>query len=157
MPFSQGGGTEWLSRQPIVPPQPNPRRKLARVIFDSSIGALPYVGPALVRLWQLTHPPKSEQEREAWQGTISERTNEHGTRLDLHEAILFPHENVTGVAAKLVVALARDCPDGLGRRRYDAAELGRLVPNTMAQDLKDAAFELQRLQVARITTALGGA
>lgn len=113
-----------------------------------------------MRIWQFSHPPKSEQEREAWQGAISERTNEHDVRLDCHDAILFPCQDVTGVPARLIVALAHDCPNGLGRRRYELAELQGLVPDTTSDELGDAAFELQRLGLAQIShfaTNAGGA
>lgn len=147
------------NKDPIVAPQSDPQRKLARVIFDSVVGLLPG-GSALARIWQFSHPPKSEQEREAWQGVISERSNEHDARLDHHDASLFPHERVTGITAALMVALAHNCPDGLGRRRYELGDLVRLVPDATPQQLRDSAFEMQRLGVVQINhfaTATGGA
>lgn len=46
---------------------------------------------------RVTHPPKSEQDRDAWQKAISDRSNEHDGRLDRHENMLVPSETIYGL------------------------------------------------------------
>ncbi|WP_395459881.1 hypothetical protein ACHMW5_36060 (plasmid) [Azospirillum melinis] len=80
-------------RKPIRPPAADPKREIGRTITEAVVELVPG-GNVLTGLYRTTHPPKAEQDREAWQEAISDRTNEHSERLDQHEKLLAPKQTV---------------------------------------------------------------
>ncbi len=129
------------AKDPIVAPSADPKREIGRAIIEAVAGIEPVTG-FLTRLYQTTHPPKSVRDREIWQQAITERTNDHGERLDRHEARLSPRETLTGLTAQLVEVLARTCPDGLAEHFWDIEDIVQMVPDANPSEVEDAALEL---------------
>ena len=142
-------------RTPIVPPKTDINRKMTRAIVEALVGLIPRAS-ALVRLYQTTHPPRSEIERDAWQGAISERSNEHSDDLERHEEILAPKEEITGVAAQLLQTLGRKCTDGLGRSKYSLDDLCVMLPEADRDQIRDAAYDLKRIGLVELVVFIGG-
>jgi len=143
------------AKDPIVAPSADPKREIGRAIIEAVAGIERVTG-FLTRLYQTTHPPKSVRDREIWQQAITERTNDHGERLDRHEARLSPRETLTGLTAQLVEVLARTCPDGLAEHFVDVEELLVSLPGTTDNELSEAAEHLIALGLVE-HRALSGA
>lgn len=60
------------------------------------------------------------------------------------------------LTAKLLSALAKDCPDGLGRKNYAIEYIRDLLPQVGAQDLHDEAYALAERGLVTMTTYFGG-
>lgn len=128
-------------REPIRSPEEHGKRDGARAVAEA-VASFEPITAALTRIYQTTHPSKSEQERRAWQGVVTERTNEHSDRLDQHETLLQPTETLDGVAAVLARQLTRSCPDAMGQTFYDLDDMCALLPEASRPEVEDAAHEL---------------
>ncbi len=129
-------------REPIKAPEPRPKREGVRALVEAAASFEP-VTAALTRIYHTTHPPKSEHERQIWQGAITERTNEHTERLDTYETLIQPKETLIGATAALAQRFIQGCPDGMGQTFYDLDELCALLPDSDRADVEDAAHELE--------------
>ena len=133
-------GEEDKDRKPIEPPDTKP--SVTRTLAESAAQLSPPTA-ALARIYQDTHPPAAERNRQAWEQDISERSNEQDARLDSHDRALAPRtEKISGTTANLIAALAHDCPDGLRSKRYTLDELCKVLPNADPQEINDAVFDL---------------
>jgi hypothetical protein len=141
-------------KKPIDAPRPDAKRELTRAVAEAIAQTNPLTG-GLARIYQTTHPSKSEQDRQAWREAISTRTNENSAQLDQHEEILRPTEELTGVTAHLIDALARACPDGMARKAFAFAEIGALLPDAGPQELEDAGYELETLGLVELLPGEG--
>lgn len=99
-------------RTPITPPAQHQGRDLTRTIAESLAEIVPG-GGIVTGLLREVVPSKTDQSREDWESAITERSNQHGERLDRHEDMIAPSETITGLPAQLLVRLAQECPDGL--------------------------------------------
>lgn len=140
---------------PLRAPVTDKKREGARTAIEAAASLIPG-GGAVVRVARLTHPPKSEHDRKQWQQAISDRTNEHAERLDDHEQRLNPTRILQGATAELVAALASNCPDGLGHKKYELADLCALLPEVENQKIEDAVFDLEHHGLLFLTRTLGG-
>ncbi|PAP98617.1 hypothetical protein LRP31_33440 (plasmid) [Mesorhizobium mediterraneum] len=140
---------------PIIAPTTDPKRELGRTFVEVIASTNPITG-GLARLYQVTHPSKSTRDREEWQRAISERTNEHGKRLDRHWALLSPPaETLAGLSARLVEFLARACPDGLAEHFHDLDEVLAALPGTTADELREAAEDLVSFELVDKRSLIG--
>ncbi|WP_411196585.1 hypothetical protein [Rhizobium sp.] len=73
--------------EPIVPPVQAPGRNLARNLTEAAVELIPG-GGLVTALYRVTHPPLADKLRGEWEQTISERTNEHSSRLERQELAL---------------------------------------------------------------------
>jgi hypothetical protein len=142
------------SKDPIQRPSANKARATWRATIEALASFIPY-GGALVRILRTTHPPKSDQDRDRWQGEITERTNENTGRLDQHEELLSPKATLSGVTAQLVSALAQAPGDGMRGKGQTLDDLCQLIPNTDRKLVQDAAFEMESYGLVEIERALG--
>jgi hypothetical protein len=131
-------------QKPILPPVTDKSRELVRKVAEAAVEIAPGVG-LITSVLQVSVPPKSETDREAWQEAISERINQNTGRLDQHERLLNPTTTVTGTAAQVAVALAKACPDGLSYKRFDLDDLSKLLPDTARDEIEDATADLEFL------------
>jgi len=140
---------------PIVAPGTDPKRELGRTVVEVIAATNPLTN-GLAQLYRVTYPPKSVRDREEWQGAISGRINEHGKRLDRHEALLSPPAvTLTGLSARLVDFLARACPDGLAEHFHDFDEVLAALPGTPVEALRDATAELVSLGLVEERSLIG--
>jgi hypothetical protein len=140
--------------KPIIPPNPDKKREIGRGVAEAAAELIPG--------WKSGHEDfagrgssKSETARETWQREISNRTNENTDRLDKHEHLMNPTTTLTGAAAQLAVALAKACPDGLGREEFDVDGLCKLLPGADRQDVEDATADLEALGLIERESFLG--
>lgn len=142
-------------RHLIEPPATGKTRALTRAIAEGAAGLVPGGGIA-ANIMKVTHPPKADQERAAWEQDISERSNEHTDRLDHHEEKLSHEESISGTTARLTVTLAQDCPDGLGHKLYTLDDIAALLPDEDRQYLEDAAYELEAFGLVLFRRSISG-
>ena len=126
----------------ITPPAPAAGREILRKVVEAAAETIPGAG-VLTAIYRTTFPSHSDRQRDDWQQAISERTNEHGERLNRHEALLLPPTyTYSGTAARLIEAIARACPDGLAEHFWDFEDVMQLVPDADPSEVEDAALEL---------------
>lgn len=142
-------------RRPIDPPASNPGRDVARAMAEGVAELVPGAG-VVTALLRVTHPPKSEQERDEWQKAITNRSNEHDQEIDRHAALLEPTETVTGLTEQLIRQLAQQCPDGLGCWYFELGDLQALLPAETAQAIEDAASDLEAYGLIRMRHTFSG-
>jgi hypothetical protein len=142
-------------RTPLKPPTQNQARDLSRTIAEGLVELVPG-GGIVTGILRETFPSKSDQGREDWEAALTERSNEHGERLDRHEGMLAPTETIEGFPARLLTRLARECPDGLSMQDYDLDALSALFPDEDRQSIKDAVFDLKALGLLKSWDFIGG-
>lgn len=148
-------GNEKRARKIIIVPRAHPKRAGIRAMIEAVAGFDPVTG-ALARLYQTTHPPKSEQEREDWQNAITQRSNEHDERLDQHEAILSPEVTTfSRLTARMIQAICRSCPDGLAEHFLDLDEVKELLPDASEEEMVDKAEELAIYGLLTVRNLIG--
>ncbi|WP_343315081.1 hypothetical protein AAIB41_16400 [Brucella sp. BE17] len=69
-----------MSDDPIVPPQPHPKRALVRGIAEGAVEIIPGAS-LLTNIYAVTHPPIEELERQRWEWDITQRSNEQADTL----------------------------------------------------------------------------
>ena len=132
-------------QKPIVPPVADKKREIARGIAEATVEMIPGVGSFATKILQVVVPTKVETDRAVWQEAVSERTNQNTSRLEQHERLINPTTTLTGTTAQLAAALARACPDGLGREEFGLDALCRLLPEIDRHDIEDAMADLEVL------------
>lgn len=139
-----------VKRKPIDPPHRDQRKNTARAVVEAIAQATP-VSAGLARLYQTTHPSDAERNRGQWENSITERSNEHDERLDVHERAISPHtETIDGTAARLLEVLGRDCADGMRSKRYALDDLCELLPEESQTDIESAVFELNSMRLLEV-------
>jgi hypothetical protein len=138
----------------ITPPRPRPVRTIARTVAEGIVELVPG-GGILTGLVRTAHPPKTELEQEAWQEAVSAKSNAHEDQLQSHETALNPQRHVNGVAAELLAALAKACPDGMRQTLFGAPDLQALVPGSSEQQIADAVYDLEALGLVSVPHAVG--
>jgi len=129
----------------IHPPKTDARREIVRAAVDGVIGQIPLVGSVLNKIYEKTHPPKSQKDRESWEAQISDRSNEHDQRIGHVEQWVPKTRKLSETTALLCVELAKRCKDGLLWEDYEEAELRSWFPNVSDDDIDDAVYELENL------------
>lgn len=139
-------------RAPLSAPPGRLKRDVARAIVEGVAGFEPVTG-MLARLYQVTYPPKSVQDREDWERSITERSNEQDDRLDRHEAQFQPQvETLEGLSARLVEAIALACPNGLAESFH---EIAALLPDEIQAEVETVAYDLASLNFVQVRQTLG--
>jgi hypothetical protein len=141
-------------RRPIKPPEKNHPDDKVRTVAEAAIGVIPG-GGSIVKLAGDLIPTRAQKARGAWEGAISERTNEHSERLNQHAQALAPTTTLSGTSVDLAVALARAPGDGMAGRGLTLDDLCRLLPEADPKVVDDAAFELNALGLVNIQRAIG--
>ena len=131
-------------------------RDIVRTVAEGVVEVVPG-GGIVTGLLRAKLPSQSERNRDDWERAISDRSNEHGDRLDRHEDILAPAtETISGLPARLLARLAQECPDGLSMQDYDVDALSTLFPDDDKQSLRDAVFDLKALGLLKSWDFIGG-
>ena len=140
----------------IQPPDSDKAREVGRTLVETAVELIPGLGPAVVKAARVSHPSQMQKDEEAWQRKISERTNENTEKIIEHDRILNPTETVGAVTELLVIKLAHDCPDGMGRKLYQLDALQLLLPDIDRRSLEDAVYELEALNLIKLHRRIGG-
>jgi hypothetical protein len=145
---------ELADSSPIKAPKTKHPDDRARVPLEAAIGVIPG-GSAIVKLVGEFVPTQAQKSRSKWEGSISERTNEHTKRLDQHDELLTPSVTLTGVAVELAVVLCREPGDGMAGRYRDLDSLCKLLPTGDRKAVAEGAFELASHGLVYIRRAMG--
>lgn len=138
----------------LKPPSNDHPDDKVRALVEAGIDLVP-LGSSVSRLASELFPKQAEMQRRQWEGEITDRTNEHAGRLDEHDSIISPKTTVTGVGAKLIVALAQAPGDGMAGRGRDLDEIAKLLPAEDKQGIEDAVFDLEQLGLVTLQRAIG--
>lgn len=127
---------------PISAPKSSNPGALGRAVAEGIAEFVP--GASFVAsVLRVTHPPKTDRDREAWEQAISQRTNENAAKLGRHESLLSPKtEMLAGITPTLVSVLAKACPNGLAEAFIDLDEIIRLLSNAGEGAVNDAVQDL---------------
>lgn len=131
------------AKTPIVPPRPSKARTWIRLVVDSALSAIPYLGGASARL--LAHLMPSQRERLArkWQEQVSQRVNTTTATVQRLEAILLPSFTLKGLALELATQLLQGSTAGM-QQPQPLQAFGPLLPGPPSEaELLAAAHELQ--------------
>ena len=136
----------------LTPPVQDPKRALWRAALEAAASFNP-VTAALARIYQVTYPPKFEQDLAQWRGEISAAVDDHDARLVALEAER-PALVLTDDAVALASWLSLTSPAGLEDPvEYEA--MTAAFPGAGKRDLQDAAAELELYGLAEVSKALG--
>ncbi|SCB36680.1 hypothetical protein [Rhizobium hainanense] len=141
-------------KKPILAPSKDHPGDRLRAVATGIAGLAPGGGFVTALIDDLV-PTGEERARTDWEASISERTNEHGARLDEHDAQINPKETIDGVVAALAAALAQACPDGLGHEVYEPDEIYALFSDIPQSEIEDAVWELDALGLISVTHLMG--
>ncbi|GJL89481.1 MAG: hypothetical protein DHS20C03_31900 [Minwuia thermotolerans] len=142
-------------KKPLDPPARDPKRRIGRAVVEAAAQATPLTA-GVARLYQATHPSAEDVSRENWEDHVTDRVNAHDDRLNAHDQVLQGETvAIEGVAAKLLAALARDCPNGWRERLYELGDACALVPDTPRQEVEDAIHELADYGLVDIDRVIG--
>jgi hypothetical protein len=140
---------------PLRPPEKGHPDDRARVPLEAAISALPF-GGAILKIWNDWFPTQSQRARGKWEGAVTERANEHATRLDEHDQAISPTTELSAPAVTLAVALAREPSNGMGGKLRDLTTICALGPDLARDDVEDAVFEMKELDLVELTSSLNG-
>lgn len=147
--------TDSDDQSPLAAPAQHQARDLTRTIAESLAEIVPG-GGIVTGLLREVVPSKTDRSRENWESAITERSNEHGERLNRHEGLLAPTETIEGLPARILTRLAQECPDGLSMQDYDLDALSALFPDEDRQPIKDAVSDLKALGLLKSWDFIGG-
>lgn len=137
---------------PISLPDVNPKRELARKLFEALVSQLPVVGDTAVAVWSVTHPSEAQKKWEAWSADVTKKLN------DLEAIItdLAPTITISDEAAAVGVWLSKASTQG----RSEPAMFENLrvaFPDATVRELQDACGELEAAGYVRTGAAIGHA
>ena len=107
----------------------------------------------IARIYQVTFPPKFEQDLAAWRGEVASAVDDHEERLAALEGRR-PKLALSPGATALAAWLAQTSPTGL-EDLVDYETIKAAFPEASARELQDAAAELQLMGLAEVSAALG--
>ena len=134
---------------PVQLPDIDPRRKLARRLFDAIVSQVPVFGGYAAML-SVTHPPQVEQLQAAWQSNITEAVNQIEQIIDQ----LLPAITLSAAASAIGVWISRTSINGRGES-VEFTELRRAFPEASKLELEDACGELEYAGLATASGAIG--
>ncbi|MCW5696432.1 MAG: hypothetical protein KIS96_06810 [Bauldia sp.] len=131
-------------------PNVNPKRQLARKLFDAIISEIPYIGGPYAAMLSVTHPSKVEQLQEKWQKDVTAVLNNLQSIVDG----LVPTISISDDASAIGFWIAQNSELG----RTDPVEFDTLVrqfPKATKAELEDACGELEHAGLASLTAVIG--
>ncbi|MBK6703140.1 MAG: hypothetical protein IPG56_04715 [Caulobacteraceae bacterium] len=115
---------------PISIPDIDPRREVARRVFDAFVSQVPIFGGPAVAVWSVTHPSEAEQKWQAWAGDVANAIN----KMEEVVSALVP-----------TVRLSEERP----RSAFGSARIQRrAVPNQLGLIVWSRRFQAQQTRVA---------
>ncbi len=141
-------------KKTIKTPEKNHPDDKVRNALQAAVDAVPF-GGMVNRLLDDLIPTKAQTAKDAWEGAISERANDHSERLDRHEQLIAGKLTLRGVAKELAVALARAPGEGMRGGGLEVDQLCALLPGVPRRDVEEAAFDLKTYDLVEIKRAIG--
>lgn len=139
---------------PLLAPTHNAAEGIARAVVDIGLQSIPVVGGPISRLLDEALPSVADQKRHAWEESATDRINENTGRID--EVTGERSVSITGFPAELLLALVKDCPDGLCSKRYELSELLEIFPENSKEEIQEASYELEQYGLLRVTDLVNG-
>lgn len=136
----------------LRPPAQNVDRALWRAVLEAAAGFSP-VTAAIARIYQVTFPPKFEQDLAVWRADLATAVNDHEGRLSQLEAHR-PQLKLSPDGVALATWLAAQSPDGL-ETSIGYGDVKASFPEATDRELQDAAAELELYGLAEVGKALG--
>jgi len=131
-------------------PESDPKRLLARRLFDAVISQVPLVGGPYAALLSVTHPSQLEQLQTAWQSNITEAVNQ----MESIVSQLLPSITISNEASAIALWISKTSK--LGREDPVAfSDLCGALPHFTKLSLEDACGELEYDGLATLSAAIG--
>lgn len=135
---------------PVELPSPNPKRQLARKLFDALISGVPLAGGPYAAMLSVTHPPQAEQLQSQWQADVTAAVNNMEKVID----DLLPTLPLSDLAATIGVWTSANSK--LGRSEIvDFSELRAEFVDARQLDVEDALGELAHAELLDIHATIG--
>lgn len=129
---------------PIERPKKSPKNKAARQIVKAAAGSVPYAGAALAEAAEAFFPNHESQDRERWEGDVTEGVNHlHGRVDDIDERTGERHVSLTGAPAYIAKHMIELCADGMASDRVTLADLQAAYPDLSKEQLLDGFGDLE--------------
>lgn len=138
----------------LKPPSHDHPDDKVRALVEVGVDLIP-LGSSVTRLASELFPKQAEKQRRQWEIAVTDRTNEHTGHLDEHDKVLSHKTTITGVGAKLIVALATAPGDGMAGSGRTLDEIAKLLPDEDKRAIEDAVFDLQQLGLVTLERATG--
>ncbi|MGX9120376.1 hypothetical protein ACWTU6_27485 [Mesorhizobium sp. BHbsci] len=135
---------------PVNLPSENPKKLLARRLFDAVISEVPFVGGPFAAMLSVTHPQKVEQLQGKWQADVTDALN------NLEKIIndLIPTIPLSDLALSIGIWTSKNSKLGRGEM-VDFATLRSEFPDATKLDTEDALGEMAHVGLVRLSSAMG--
>ena len=137
----------------IKPPKSSPRKAGIRVVAEALAQATP-ITAGLAHLYCFTHPSEMERAVASWRDQVSDTLNAHDAMLCRLEEKIAPRLRVSEIALALMLWLVETSESGLSTP-LSFEEVLSAFPETDKGSLEEACHELQHLDFASLSAALG--
>jgi len=135
---------------PVTLPNIDPRRELARKLFDAAISQVPWVGGPYAAMLSVTHPAESEKLLAAWRADVTAALN------NMEAAISAMTPTFTLSPDASAIGYWMSANSQLGRRDlFDFDRLKVEFPDASKRELEDACGELALAGLATTSAAIG--
>ena len=137
----------------LEPPKSSPRKAGMRVVVEALAQATP-ITAGLAHLYRFTHPSEMERAVASWRDQVSDTSNVHEAMLRRLEEKIAPRLRVSEIALALTLWLVETSESGLSTP-LSFEEVLLAFPETDKGSLEEACHELQHLDFASLSAALG--
>lgn len=135
---------------PVKLPDPNPKRQLARRVFDALISGIPLAGGPYAAMLSVTHPPIAEQLQNQWQADVTAAVNNMEKVID----DLLPAIPLSDLAAENGVSISANSKLGRGEI-VDFVGLRAEFADAPQLEIEDALGELAHAELLDIHATIG--
>lgn len=138
---------------PIVPPEKEFKRTLARRLFDAFFSQIPLLGSPTVAIYSVTHQAHAEIVVEKWQREMTQTVNNQSDRISkIENAILdlVPTIKISDEAATIALILAKSCAYGHGFEQFAVSSLKEHLPDAQLDELIEVCGELAHLGLLKM-------
>ncbi|MER9702656.1 hypothetical protein NKJ10_00140 [Mesorhizobium sp. M0204] len=131
-------------------PDENPKRLLARRLFDAVVSEIPFLGGPFAAMLSVTHPQKIEQLQGKWQADVTDALN----NMDKIINDLVPTIPLSDLALSIGIWTSQISKLGRGEM-VDFSALQSQFPDVSKLVLEDALGELAHVGLLRLAGAIG--
>lgn len=135
---------------PINLPEANPKRQLARKLFDAVISEIPLIGGPYAAMLSVTHPSKLEQMHAKWQDDVTSAIN--NIESIIYDIIKIIPLSDLSTSIGIYISESSKC----GRRdSVDFDGIKRQFPDAAKLAIEDALGELEYAGLLTLSGAIG--
>ena len=138
----------------IDAPRAKKKKLAARALIASFAQGTP-ITAALAHFCGYAHPSQLEKDIEQWRNEITDKVNDQDSKIEKHEAALYPTASLTGLRAEIAEFLVKETPDGLIETAFGFDDLNERFPESEQSDIEAALYDLQHFGLVNVQTFVG--